>query len=137
MHSLTHLLLLVSIVLWCGVLIWLTTDPGPRRFRVRLSKQEIQTSQHRQQWAISELVGLAKAVGLSRAPSLGIANSGAHYSPLRHRIRVSRAYLSRLSESDLRLILAHEVGHATRRWQTFFYCYEMNEEVLADCVALE
>jgi Zn-dependent protease with chaperone function len=68
-------------------------------------------------------------------PSFGVANAGAYYIPLSHRIQVSRAYLARLSDAELRLILAHEVGHATRRWKAFAR-RSTDEEVAADRVAL-
>lgn len=137
MNSLTQLLFVAAFAVCAGVLIWRTTDPDTRYFRARLSKQEMQDSQYREQWAIKELVDLAKAAHLSKLPSFGIANSGAHYLPSRHRICLSRAFLSRLSETDLRLILAHEVGHASRRWQTFLRHGAIKEEIIADRTALQ
>lgn len=137
MSSLTHILLLIGVIVGCGALLWRVTDQDPKRFRVNLARQEVQASKERESWAANELKLLAQAAGLKKVPSFGVANSGAHYSPLRHRICVSRAYLSRLSNEDLRLILAHEVGHAARRWRTLLCAGAVGEEIMADRIAVQ
>ena len=111
------------VIVWASLFgvswLWRVTDPDPTRGRVRLSQAEISASQEREPWARAQLAQLATAAGLRSVPSFGVANAGAYYIPLRHRIQVSRAYLARLSDAELRLILAHEVGHTTRRWKAF------------------
>lgn len=127
------------VIVWASLFgvswLWRVTDPDPTRGRVRLSQAEISASQEREPWARAQLVQLATAAGLRSVPSFGVANAGAYYIPLRHRIQVSHAYLARLSDAELRLILAHEVGHATRRWKAFAR-RSPDEEVAADRVAL-
>lgn len=137
MINLIKLLLLATTVVGSGVWIWRTTDPDPKRYRASLSPQEIQTSWKRAPWVIAELACLAKAAGLRSSLSFGIANAGAHYSPFWHRVSISRAFLARLSDTDLRLILAHEVAHAARRLQTFSRCGAIEEELAADRAALQ
>lgn len=136
MDGIAQLALVCVLTLGGGVLIWRLTDPDPRRLRARLSNQEMQMAHDRIPWARTTLYSLAVASGCRRVPSFGLANFGAHYSPVWHRIRVSLAFLARLSEADLRVILAHELGHSRRRLQTFFRPGAIEEEVHADAFAL-
>lgn len=136
MSSLTHILLLIGVIMGCGVLLWRVTDQDPKKFRVNLARSEVERSKQMEKWAAIELASLAQCAGLKSAPSFGIANTGAHYSPIPNRICISRAYLCRLSKDDLRLILAHEIGHASRRWATFLHAGTLGEEISADRIAL-
>ena len=131
-----HLALALFGTVGSCILIWRLADPDPKHLRAALGPQELLAAERRVQWAESMLAALAGAASMHRAPSLGMANVGAHYIPLRHRVCVSHAFLARLSDAELQLILAHEVGHAARRWKTFFRAGGISEEVLADRLAL-
>ena len=131
-----HLALALFGTVGSCILIWRLADPDPKHLRAALGPQELLAAERRVQWAESMLAALAGAASMHRAPSLGMANVGAHYIPLRHRVCVSHAFLARLSDAELQLILAHEVGHAARRCKTFFRAGGISEEVLADRLAL-
>ena len=119
MNSIAQLALVVFCTVGCCILAWRLSDPDPKSLRASLSPQEIRASKRRMQWAESVLATMASSANLAKPPSFGIANCGAHYRPLGHRVCVSQAFLARLSDAELPLILAHEIGHAARRWRTF------------------
>lgn len=132
--------LLVSI----GWMLWSinsSTDQDPASERVQLDDSEELAAVARLPWVQSTLNELALQAGVRELRSVRFANCGASYRPVEHRIRVSRALCARLSDQDLRLILAHEVGHAVRRWATlsgaFSESARIEEELLADATALQ
>lgn len=139
-------------ILWLGVLgvlvcmgvvvaaIWQSTDPDPADARVLVSDDEASLASVRMPWVqetINDLLELAQGPRLRPAR---FANRGAYFSPVANRIRVSRALCARLADQDLRLILAHEVAHATRRARTWCAAFReatrIDEELIADKIAL-
>lgn len=132
-------LFLVAIVSGAVVWIWHATDPDPESGRVCTSIAEQQRADARLPWISAVLADLTARAGIPGFREPRLANFGAHYRPIDHRVCVSRAMCARLDDADLRLILAHEVGHATRRWRTwvaFSEASNLREELHADSFAL-
>lgn len=81
------------------------------------------------------VVELTRRAGLGPMRPARFANFGAFYKPSTHQISVSRAICARVPDKYLRIVLAHEVGHAEHRWSTWFR-YGIREELRADLAAL-
>lgn len=126
---------MVGVSLW----IWRLTDLDPVSGREAVSPTEEQYANVRLAWIAAELRDLTNMTGISSLRPPQFANFGAHYVPMLHRVRVSRAMCARLDDADLRLILAHEVGHAARRWRNilvFTGSAALREELLSDRFAI-
>lgn len=124
----------------CGaVAIFHASDPDPAYNRVAVSEQEKCHAAKRLQWVDQTVLDLAVKARIRPLRATKFANAGIYYKFLRHRVMISRAMCARLSDSELRLILAHEVGHATRRYAGFDVFRESTriaEELRADEMAL-
>lgn len=120
--------------------IWRAVDPD-RTPGSPLTAAEIAAAERRLPWVRQTVDELALAASVSRLRRTEFASSGARYESVLHRIFVSRALCARLDDAALRLILAHEVGHAKRRWQSWiashYEAWRLQEEVLADATALD
>ncbi|HFS0487159.1 TPA: M48 family metalloprotease [Pseudomonas aeruginosa] len=122
-------------------LMWIfhATDPDPAHHRVAVSEEELTTATNRLRWVDQTIAELAAQAQIKPLRAAKLANAGVYYKPLWHRINISRALLARLSDADLKLILAHEIGHATRRcatWASFRESSRIAEEIRADAIAL-
>ncbi len=134
--------LLIGLV--CGIacaLVWIfhTTDPDPAHRRVAVSEEEVATATKRLKWVDQTIAELAVRAQIKPLRVTRFANAGVYYKPLWHRVNISQALCARLSNADLRLILAHEIGHATRRYATLIAFRESSriaEEIRADDMAL-
>ncbi|MCX7201363.1 MAG: hypothetical protein NTV17_03470 [Burkholderiales bacterium] len=122
-------------------LMWMvhSTDPDPAHRRIAVTNEELTIATERLGWVNETIAGLASSAQIRPLRATKFANSGIYYKPLWHRVNISRALCARLSDADLRLILAHEVGHATRRcatWTIFRESSRIAEEIRADEIAL-
>lgn len=126
-----------GLVVGLSTFIWYSSAPDRPSDRSALSKTEQMTARSRIEWVKSTLLELSEAAKLKEAPRFKIANYGAHYQPVFHRVGLSLALLSRLDEQDLRLILAHEIGHAVYRWDHYVRVRSLADEHSADCIALK
>lgn len=131
---------LVVMVLMSLASIWRAVDPD-RTPGSPLAAAELAAAERRLPWVRQTVDDLALAASVNRLGRTEFASSGARYEPVLHRIFVSRALCARLDDAALRLILAHEVGHAKRRWQCWvashYEARRLQEEVLADATALD
>lgn len=135
-----RLFVVVTVTVGTVIWIWRATNPDPVSGRVNVSAVEQQRAVGRLPWIEAELARFSTSAGIAKLRPPKFANFGAHYSPIQHRVCVSRAMCARLSDTDLQLILAHEVGHATRRWRNWLAVSassSLREEVHADKFALE
>ncbi|MEZ1894510.1 M48 family metalloprotease [Pseudomonas aeruginosa] len=134
--------LLIGLVLGIAcALMWIfhATDPDPAHLRAAVSDEEATTATDRLRWVDQTIADLASVAQIKPLRTAKFANAGIYYKPLWHRVNISRALLARLSDADLRLILAHEIGHATRRFATWGSLRESSriaEEIRADAMAL-
>lgn len=134
--------LLIGLV--CGIAcalmaVFHATDPDPAIGRVIISDNEVVTASERLQWVNQTVAELASRAQIKPLLPTKFANAGIYYKPLWHCVNISRAMCARLSDADLRLILAHEIGHATRRystWGAFRESSRITEEIRADEIAL-
>lgn len=105
-----------------------------------LSGPEKRAAKARMLFVDDTLRALAMSAGVKRPFKSHFARHGAYifYTPFWTRVRVSRAICARVSDSSLRLVLAHEIGHADFRSKRFFYPREATiaEEIYADQVAV-
>jgi hypothetical protein len=111
-------------------------DPvGARR---AISVDELLLAEQRLRWVDGEARRLARRVGVVKTlAATEFCNVGAHYSPLEHRIRVSRALCARLRKPLLTMLIAHEVGHARLRWGGLFHWNRnVDLEIRCDRIAL-
>lgn len=135
-----QLVSLLVMVLLSVSSIWRAVDPD-RTPGSLLTAAEIAVAEGRLPWVRQTVDDLALAASVNRLGRTEFASSGARYEPVLHRIFVSRALCARLDDAALRLILAHEVGHAKRRWQCWIASHyearRLQEEVLADANALD
>lgn len=111
------------------------TDPDPERLRVSITPDEASLAQERLAWIDATVIEFARRAGIGRLRKTAFANRGIYYQPFFNQFSISRAVCARLSEHALMIILAHEVGHASRRWMCFRGA-DLNEEYLADKFAL-
>lgn len=121
------------------VAIFHATDLDPTLVRVVVSGEEAVTATERLRWVDKTVTELASRAQIKPLRTTKFANAGIYYKPLWHRVNISPALCARLSDADLRLILAHEMGHAARRysmWSTFRESSRIAEELRADEMAL-
>lgn len=84
--------------------------------------------------------GYAAVLGKWWPPKARIAETTTFYSPLGNQIAVTARALLEVDERSLRIVVAHEMGHFTRRWRLPFVRSEfalLTEERIADRVAME
>lgn len=79
-------------------------------------------------------------LGASRTPPAVRISAGAtYYAPLSNKLVMSMQHLAYLNDADLRLIVAHEMGHFVRRWRSLVAWWaesRLKEEFHADRIAL-
>jgi hypothetical protein len=131
---------LLVMVLMSLASMWRAVDPD-RTHGSTLTADELAAAEKRLPWVRQTVVDLALAAGVNRLGRTEFASASARYEPVLHRIFVSRALCARLDDAALRLILAHEVGHAKRRRQCWvashYEARRLQEEVPADETALD
>ncbi|RRS01147.1 hypothetical protein EIP75_21450 [Aquabacterium soli] len=78
----------------------------------------------------------AKVMGKRNPPELKTWISGhMYYAPIRNVIKIPSTHLLTLPDNQLRVAVAHEMGHFSRRWPSFFswtLVRRLNEEKIAD-----
>ena len=133
---------LLGLVLASVILLFRVTDGDPARLRVILSDEETALAAKRLQWVNQTIDELARRAMVKPLRSVKYANSGIYYYPLIHRIYISRAACARISDNDLNIILAHEIGHARRRFSGWWLYalskrWRIKEEIQADVIAMK
>jgi len=85
--------------------------------------------------------GFASTLGKRRVPRVRtrLGNSDIHYAPIENILLVPALHLLAVPEPHLRIAVAHEMGHFSRRWPSLFawtFGRRMDEELHADRAAL-
>jgi len=110
---------------------------GPKLIGPHVERQLLARIQLVQRW-VSEF---GAALGRRRLPRVKtrLTRAFVEYAPIENRLLVPAEQLLQLSDSHLRLAIAHEMGHFARRWPSLFawtLLRRLNEEVHADRYAL-
>lgn len=113
---------------------------GPRS-GVHSTKKGIEQSNRSESLVQAYLNDCIKRLGRGTPPQAVIGGTFVSYSPLPHVVRVPRCFVQEMGDRELQIVLAHEVGHASRRWRSLFTLFSrsdlrrLREELLADLVA--
>lgn len=143
----SHIQVAVQMVILCAAILLTVkgiieiTDLDPKSEKISTTAEERCVAKARLKWIDEQIAGYAQALGIKSLRPAGYANTGIHYSAFSHRVYIPEAHLARLQDRPLSIVLAHEVGHASRRWQLFARVFseadEIEEEVIADRIAVK
>jgi Zn-dependent protease with chaperone function len=86
------------------------------------------------------VVEFASRLGKRRPPAVRISPRITYYAPIGNKLVVAAEYLAKMSNEQLRVAVAHEMGHYQRRWLSLLAWRleaKLHEELQADRVAIE